>query len=177
MAAARRHPNEAFLGLDADASRMRQASHRAARSAAKGGLANAWFAVAAAEDIPSLIDGRVDALVVTLPWGSLLRGVLDPEPWFGAVAARLLRPGGELRSLLSVTPRDGMELGHLDDAGLDALMARWAAAGWTTLEARRATAADVAASGSSWAKRLGIPGRRPASTLRLGPPQARSSAA
>ncbi len=178
MAAARRHPNEAFLGLDADASRMREASHRAARSSvAKGGLANAWFAVAAAEDIPPVLDGRVDTLMVTLPWGSLLRGLLDPEPWFGDVAARLLRAGGELRSLLSVTPRDGVGLGHLDEGALDALVARWAAVGWASLEARPATTADVAASGSSWAKRLGIPTRRPASMLRLSPPQARSSAA
>lgn len=149
---------------------MREASHRAARAPAKGGLPNAWFAVAAAETTPALLDERVGTLLVTLPWGSLLRGVLAPEPWFGPVAARLLRTNGELRMLLSVTPRDGGPLATLDDAAMERLAARYAAPGWDVLEARPAAPEDVDRTGSSWAKRLGIPLRRDAWVLRLGRP-------
>jgi 16S rRNA (adenine(1408)-N(1))-methyltransferase len=173
LAAARRAPGEAFLGLDADGSRMREASRHAARPARKGGLPGAWFAVAAAEALPSELDGRVDDLWVTLPWGSLLRGVLGPEPWFLDAAARVLRAGGTLRVLLSVTPRDGLAIPELDARSLGALARRWQAAGWCVLEARDATAGDVADAASSWAKRLGIPDRRSGAVLRLGRPSDR----
>ena len=167
LAAARRAPEEAFLGLDADASRMREVSQRAARPERKGGLANAWFAVAAAEAFPAELDGRVAVLSVILPWGSLLRGVLGAEPWFLDVAARALRPAGELRLLLSVEPRDGLAIAQLDKRSAGHLAAGFGAAGWRVLDARAATPDDVAHIGSSWAKRLGIPGRRGAAILRL----------
>jgi hypothetical protein len=117
--------------------------------------------VAAAEAIPSMLDGHVATLVVTLPWGSLLRGALTPEPWFMESVTRVLRPDGELRLLLSVAPRDGIAgVATLVAAALDALACRYEAAGSRVRDARPATAADVIASGSSWAKRLGIPERR-----------------
>lgn len=167
LTGARRAPDEAFLGLDADASRMREASVRAARPAAKGGLTNAWFAVAAAEALPHELDGRVDVLTVTLPWGSLLRGSLGPEPWFIDAVQRVLRPGGELWLLLSVTPRDGLAISELDEGSLLGLAHGYEAVGWQVLDARPAIADDIRVSGSSWAKRLGIPARRPAAVLRV----------
>jgi 16S rRNA (adenine(1408)-N(1))-methyltransferase len=171
LSAARRAPDQAFLGLDADASRMREASRRAARSPGKDGLANAWFAVAAAEAPPMELDGRVDELTVILPWGSLLRGVLGPEPWFTDAVRRLVRPAGTIRMLLSVTPRDGIgDIASLDGPTLDELAARWRGAGWVVCDVHPATRDDVARSGSSWAKRLDIPGRRAAASLRLLPP-------
>jgi hypothetical protein len=72
--------------------------------------------------------------------------------------------------LLSVTPRDGVPgVRVLDGGELAALAGRYEEGGWSVLEARQATRADVAASGSSWAKRLGIPDRRSAALLRLTP--------
>lgn len=170
LRAARRSPDEAFLGLDADVARMREASHRAARAAAKGGLPNAWFAVAAAEALPTELDGRVDELRVTLPWGSLLRGALGPEPWFHEAVRRLLRRDGGVEMLLSVVSRDALPgTAALDHATFMTFAARYRDAGWLVLDAREATPADVACSGSSWARRLGIPARRSAWVLRACP--------
>jgi 16S rRNA (adenine(1408)-N(1))-methyltransferase len=177
LAAARRAPDRAYLGIDADASRMREASRHAARKPARGGLPNAWFVVTAAEKLPSELDDRADMLSVTLPWGSLLRGALGPEPWFEEATRRLLRSGGELRLLLSVTARDGAPPRELDERAATDLAHRYEAAGWCVTEDRPATTADVSESGSSWARRLGIPARRTAWVLRARPPQARSSAA
>jgi hypothetical protein len=170
LAAARRAPAEAFLGLDADAMPMREASQRAARPERKGGLPNAWFAVAAAEALPHELNGRIDQLDITLPWRSLLRGALGAEPWFLDAAWRMLRPAGELRMLLSVAPRDGLPIPELDDGALGALAQRYEAAGWCVTEARPATAADVARAGSSWARRLAIPHRRAGAVIRLSAP-------
>jgi hypothetical protein len=176
LRAARRSPEGAFLGIDADASRMREASARAARPASKGGLPNAWFAVAAAEALPGALEGRVDHLRVTLPWGSLLRAALGPERWFSEAAGRMLRPGGDLAILASVAPRDGVPgVPHLDVDALAALAGRWERIGWEIRDARAATAGDVSDSGSSWAKRLGIPARRDAFVLRLRPEPSRPS--
>jgi hypothetical protein len=178
LRAAREDPDVCVVGLDADMSRMREASRRAARPVSKGGTPNAWFAVATAERPPGVLQGRVDALRVTLPWGSLLRGVLEPGTWFDGVASRLLRPGGELRLLVSVTVRDrlpGMPL--LDVTRTSDLALRYAATGWRVVEARPATSRDVERCGSSWAKRLGIPGRRPAALLSLERTQSSSDAA
>ena len=177
LEAARRWPEEAFLGLDADASRMREASSRAARAARKGGLPNAWFAVAAAESLPPELDRRVDVLTVILPWGSLLRGGLGPEPWFTMATRRILQPGGELRLLLSVAPRDGMPLAQLDPRSVAQLVRGYETMGWSVTEARPARTADVSTIGSSWPRRLGIPVRREAWLLHARLTQARSSAA
>lgn len=169
LRAARRAPDEAFLGLDADASRMREASHRAARAATRGGLPNAWFALAAAEALPWELGGRVEELRVTLPWGSLLRGALGPEPWFSDAVQRLLRPDGGLTMLLSVTSRDLVAgVATLDQPTLGELVARYRGSG-LVLDAREATPDDVTGSGSSWAKRLGIPARRAAWVLQARP--------
>lgn len=150
---------------------MREASHRAARAAAKGGSPNAWFGVAAAEALPSTLDGRVHELRVTLPWGSLLRAIVGAEPWFLDATERVLRPAGVLRALVSVTPTDRVPgTLTLDEARVGRLVDCLTAAGWRVREARAATAADVVATGSSWAKRLGVPTRRPAWVLDLQPP-------
>jgi 16S rRNA (adenine(1408)-N(1))-methyltransferase len=135
---------------------MAVSSLRAARPAAKGGLPNLIFAVAAAERPPAELRGRVDEVSVLFPWGSLLRGVLALDPVAAAGLATLLAPGGRIRTLASVTDRDGPAAGvspaDLDDR--DALAARWGRHGVELIDLRRATDEEIAASGSTWAKRL-----------------------
>src|SRR5438046_57999 len=97
--AARRHPDVLFIGLDADPTRMRRASQHAP--------ANALFVVATGERLPTELDGRVSAVSVSFPWGSLLRGLIAPSATVLAGVARVLRPGGTMTALLSITARDG----------------------------------------------------------------------
>lgn len=147
---------------------MRDASRRAARAPRSGGLPNAMFVVAAAETLPTELAGRVDQMRITLPWGSLLRGVLGAEPWLAGTLRDVLRPDGHLTMLLSVVPRDAVPgLATLDEPALSALVGGWHDAGYRVTDARAATSQDVEESGSSWARRLAIPARRPAALLRL----------
>ena len=70
-----------------------------------------------------------------------------------------------MRVLVSVTPRDGPAVGEGFPSGPDVLApfaAALSAAGLEQLTIRAATSDDVAALGSTWAKRLGVPARRPA---------------
>jgi hypothetical protein len=67
--------------------------------------------------------------------------------------------------MVSLVERDAPALrGHVDRGGalLEPLAGAFQAAGLSVTAWRAATAVDVADLGSSWAKRLGIPARRPA---------------
>ena len=90
LRAAREDPSALAIGVDTDASSLREPSRRAARPARKGGLPNALFLVADASVALAALHGRVHELRITLPWGSLLRLVLEGERDFAhAVAGSL----------------------------------------------------------------------------------------
>ena len=80
--AARRHPEALVIGVDTNASGLAEVSRRAARPPRKGGLPNTLFLAAEASAALALLRGRVDQVYVTLPWGSLLRAVVEGEKEF-----------------------------------------------------------------------------------------------
>jgi 16S rRNA (adenine(1408)-N(1))-methyltransferase len=158
------------IGLDAVPVAMADASRRAARPARKGGLPNALFVVAAAERLPPELGDLADEVTIHFPWGSLLRGLLGdaagPTPHgdgrIASAVAGLLRPGGRLRLVVSLIerdrPRSPMLLGPVDARSarfLPRIVGTFERVGLRTLEVRPAGAAELAASGSSWARRLG----------------------
>lgn len=145
---------------------MRTASARAARPARKGGLPNVVFLAADARTLPTAFLGRIDELRIVLPWGSLLQAVLAADPRLVALVADGLRPGGRVRIVTSVTPVDVASVGAPVAAGrLTALGEALESAGLRILALRPFEAADVPGLRSSWARRLGIPTRRPATVL------------
>ncbi len=133
----------------ADVSR-RAATGRSART-------NLLFAVAAAESPPPELVGRADVVRLLFPWGSLLRGALGLE---GAAAAAdgvaaLVRRGGRLEAILSVTERDRLDgLAGLDDAAIERIAAAHRRRGLELLSARPMGREEVRATGSSWGRRL-----------------------
>lgn len=142
---------------------MAAASRRAAGKAARGGLPNALFVVAAAEDMPRELDGVADLLTVFFPWGSLLRGLLGADPAIMAGVTRVMRPGATLSMLLSSVARDrGVGVEPIEQATLEALARSYTDWGLAVTEVRPATAADVSAAHSSWGKRLAAGAQRPA---------------
>lgn len=135
---------------------MAEASRRAARPERKGGLPNARFLVAAAETPPAELAGIADLVTVRFPWGSLLRGVVGADPAVSAGLATLVADGGALELLVAPVERDGL-VGVPTDC--DGLIAGAATAfgrfGFEIVEVCRPTPAEVAATGSTWARRLG----------------------
>jgi 16S rRNA (adenine(1408)-N(1))-methyltransferase len=167
LAAATAQPDRLVIGVDANAAGMATASRRAAARPSRGGLPNALFVVAAAEALPTELDGVADLVTVHFPWGSLLRGLLGADPATMSSLTRMLRPGATLRLLVSSTVRDGgAGVPPIQPAALHALAASYATWGLTVTEARPATSTDVAAAHSSWGKRLGAGTRRPAWLVR-----------
>jgi 16S rRNA (adenine(1408)-N(1))-methyltransferase len=144
------------IGVDASAAGMAEASLRAARSERKGGLANALFVVAAAERPPAELRAIAAETTIHLPWGSLLRGALALDD--ACDAARgitgLVAPGGVVRALISIDPRDRLTAPPLESAARDALAARWRRHGLSLTGLGPATTTDIDETGSSWARRL-----------------------
>ena len=106
------------------------------------------------------------------PWGSLLRGVLGDDDAVLAGLAGLLAPGATGSVLWSVVPRDGIAAAPPPHQ----LAAAYARHGLSLVESRPATAGEVAASHSTWAKRLKAATTRPVTLLRLRAPGELSAA-
>ncbi|HZC31736.1 MAG TPA: hypothetical protein VE640_00465, partial [Candidatus Bathyarchaeia archaeon] len=167
LARARCEPPSLVIGVDASAAGMAQSSLRAARPVPRGGLPNALFAVAAAECPPRELHELADELTILFPWGSLLRGAMALDATVTAGIARLVRPDGSVEVFMSVTERDGLGVASLGEADWDAMAARWAVFGFELTDFGSASAADIDATGSTWAKRLGAGRDRPAWRLAL----------
>ena len=136
---------------------MVEAATRAARKPSKGGTPNARFIVAAAEALPAELAATADLVTVQFPWGSLLRGIVRGEAGIVCPLASLLKPvvDAELRLLISVEARDrALGLAALDAHGVDRVIRSFGEAGLQAIDVRPATGDDLAATGSSWAKRL-----------------------
>jgi len=146
------------LGVDANATGMARAASRAARRPERGGRPNARFLVCAVEALPEELAATADLVTVQFPRGSLLRGIVQGESAVVEPIARLLAPDiGRLRMLLSVEARDRtLGLAALDEAGGEAIVAAFERQGLRAIDLRAATPPDLAASGSTWAKRLGV---------------------
>ena len=156
VARARRSPGELILGIDASADAMREASRRAAAAPARGGLPNARFFVEAAEALPGPLAGAADLVTVTMPWGSLLRGVLGQDDAVLRGLAGLLSDGGRLEALISVTPRDRVpDIEALASEHRAPIAGAASEVGLRLVSFRVASAAEVTETGSSWARRLG----------------------
>ena len=163
LAAAAAEPDRLVVGVDASAAAMAEASRRAARRPERGGLPNALFVVAAAEAIPAELDGLADLVTVHFPWGSLLRGLLTADPAVLDGLAGMLRPGATLSMLVSSTARDrAAGVGPIDQRSLAGLTGAYHRHGLAVTRVRPATPEDVAASRSTWGKRLGAGAHRPA---------------
>ncbi len=156
FARARAEPTTLVLGVDAATAAMAEASGRAARR----GPANAIFFAAGAETLADTpLAGRMDLITVSFPWGSLLRGVLGLDACALAGIAALPAPGGRIQILASVMPSDGIEgIASLDTSWEPAICRAWAAVGIDLVSMRPATTGEIAASRSSWARRLGAAG-------------------
>jgi 16S rRNA (adenine(1408)-N(1))-methyltransferase len=147
---------------------MAEVSRRASRSAARGGLPNALFVVAAAERLPAELHGVADELTIAFPWGSLLRGVLALDDDAAAGIAALLAPDAAATATLSVEARDGLDLPPLDAEGApEALRERWSRLGLRPCDLRKATAEELALMPSTWARRLAAGRDRSAWRLEL----------
>ena len=155
LAAAAREPATLVLGLDANAASMAESSRRAARPVRKGGIPNAAFVVGAAEMPPAELAGTADLVTVRFPWGSLLRGVVGRDAAVAAGLAALVGARGALELLVAPIERDGLDAMPTNAGALAAgAAAAFRAHGFEVDGVCEPSAAEIRATGSTWARRL-----------------------
>jgi len=157
LATAAANPGQLVLGIDPVAAAMVESSRRASRPAGRGGLPNALFVVASAEALPAELRGVAALVTVNLPWGSLLRGALALDGAAASGIAALAAPGGRVELLVAPAARDRLA-GDIDVRArvTGSLAADWRSHGLELLDARPATAEDLAARATTWGRRLGL---------------------
>lgn len=156
LARAAAEPRSLVIGIDANADAMAESSRRAFRGRGRQTTRNSCFLVEAAESLPGVLAGTASLVTVTMPWGSLLRGVLGVDQLVLRGVSELVAPGGRVEVIASVVPSDNVAgLLVLNERTSPQIATAWAAVGFELVSMRWATAADLLAARSSWARRLG----------------------
>ena len=132
------HPDVLFIGTDAIADNLRDASRRAAR--------NIVFARLSLENAPAEIAGLAHTLTVLFPWGSLLRAVAHAEREALQRLRALCKPGAEVRFVFEPSSDARVLESRYREAGL-------------ALSGRTMPLDEAGALPTAWAKKLGYSGR------------------
>jgi 16S rRNA (adenine(1408)-N(1))-methyltransferase len=150
-----------YVAVDPDAETLSDYAFRASRKPARGGVENAVFVVAAVETLPLELTGIADRVRVNFPWGSLLRGLLEPQPAVLRAIASLLLPSGIIEVIMSYAPEHdtnafaGEALPSLDDSYVEGtLLPAYRTAGFSVTRHRRMTQDEALALPSTWGRRL-----------------------
>ncbi|MBI2723973.1 MAG: rRNA methyltransferase [Chloroflexi bacterium] len=166
-------PARLVVALDAVAENMREISARAARKPEKGGRGNLLCVVAAIERPPRELAQVADEVLVTLPWGSLMRGIILAEETVIAGMVSLAAPGASVRVVLNTrifrdpVPAEAADLPEVTPGWVLAVLApALEARGLRITAARWMEAEEVAAVSSTWGKRLSH--RTPPPSLLIG---------
>jgi 16S rRNA (adenine(1408)-N(1))-methyltransferase len=141
---------------------MTPTSVRGSRKPAKGGTPNLLLVNAAIETVPAELHGIADEVLVLMPWGKLLRGVVQGDEDVCAGLRAVARAGATLDITVGTSiwrdpvPLEIRGLPELTPEYVDTVLAdRLAAGGWQVTGAELITGAEMDRISSSWARRLG----------------------
>jgi 16S rRNA (adenine(1408)-N(1))-methyltransferase len=156
LARAAAEPRAMIIGIDANAAGMAGTSRRAARGRSGRGPNNAIFLAEAAEGLPGFLAETASLVTITMPWGSLLRGVLGLDHAALRGVATIVAPGGRVEILASVVAADHVDgVEALDRTARAAVASAWRPLGFELESLRPTIADDLRSTRSSWARRLG----------------------
>ncbi|HIW62313.1 MAG TPA: hypothetical protein H9881_07645 [Candidatus Stackebrandtia excrementipullorum] len=151
-------PERLVIGVDPAWRRMEKVSNRAMSKPAKGGLGNLLLINSAVENTPPPLHGLADEVLVQMPWGRLLHGVVTGETEVCAGLRTIAAAGASLDVTVGTSiwrppvPRDIQGLPELTREYVDErLSQRFAEHGWRVEDA--GVVDDVVR--SSWSSRLG----------------------
>ncbi len=158
---AKAHDDRFVVAIDPVAENLAEYAARAARKPARGGLANVLYVVASVEHPPPELRNVAIEIFVTLPWGSLMRGIILADERVLEGIESLARDGAGLRIVLNTrifddpVPIDVRDLPEVTPEYVRASLAdAYARVGITITNTRWMNAEEVATLGTTWAKRL-----------------------
>lgn len=158
---AQAEPRRLVIALEPVRENVREMSSKAARRAERGGVANVLFVTGSIEHVPAELRGVANEIFVTLPWGSLMRGLILGEAAVLGGVASLGAAGARVRVVLNTrifddpVPSEAQDLPEVTpDYVRETLTSLYAAAGLRIERAAWMSANEVAALATTWAKRL-----------------------
>ncbi len=155
------NPGTFVIGMDPVREAMRELSMRARRKPERGGLPNLLYIVASIEQPPPELAGRCNQIFINLPWGSLMRGIIETDEMVLGNLSHLAADGAHLRIVLNTRVFDDPV--PLDVQGLPEMTVNYAETmlvpafsrhGFTLTEARFLAPEELIDLATSWAKRL-----------------------
>lgn len=158
---ARAHPDWLVIGLDPNWRGMTETAVRSNRKPARGGVENLLLVAAAIETAPEELAAVADEVLVLMPWGKLLRGLILGEQDVCTGLRRVAKPGATVDVTIGTSiwrPPVPLEIRDLPEATVDYVRDRlsplWARAGLRITVAESVTGAEAGRLTSSWARRL-----------------------
>lgn len=157
---AQAHPDRFVIAVEPVRENVREISAKASRKPARGGLPNVLFVAASVEAMPAELQGIAQEVLVTLPWGSLMRGLILGEQRVLAGVACAGADGATVRIVLNTRifeeplPIEARGLPEVTPEYAETLRDTYAAAGMEITRTAWMAADEVAALDTTWAKRL-----------------------
>jgi 16S rRNA (adenine(1408)-N(1))-methyltransferase len=158
---AQANPTSFYVGIDPARENLAEYSARIYKKPQRGGLPNALYIIASAENLPPELDGLAQEVYINYPWGSLLKAVVEGDLNLLANIVRVSRPAASLEILINYSlftdpvPLEVQELPELTFEYIDdELAARYAGAGITIVERSWLDKEEMQSRPSTWGKRL-----------------------
>lgn len=155
------HPDTFVIGIDPVREAMREFSQRARRKPERGGLANLIYVMASIEQPAPELEGLADRIFVNLPWGSLMRGIIEANPAVLRNIAHLGADDALLRIILNTRifddpiPLDAQGLPEVTEDYVQTVLGpAFQQFGLTLTEFRFLSPEELLDLGTTWARRL-----------------------
>lgn len=155
------HPETFVIGIDPVHGAMREFSTRARRKPARGGLPNLLYVTASIEQPPAELEGRCNQIFINLPWGSLMRGIIEADDTVLGNLAKLAADDAHLRIVLNTRVFDDpvpLDVQGLPEVTLvyaqTVLVPAFSRHGFTLTDARFLAPEELIDLATTWAKRL-----------------------
>lgn len=162
-AQAKKNRDVFYIGIDPVAENMFEYASKSIQKPSKGGVSNVLYIVAAAEDIPRELLNVADKINITLPWGSLLEGIIKGDSLLLGNLLNVARQKAEYEFLFTYDVLH--EAGEIAKRELpiltpdylnNDLVEKYAASGFKIEEINLMTQKELRTYQTTWAKRLGF---------------------
>lgn len=149
------------IGIDPCHENLIEISSKTLKKPSKGGLPNALFILASAENLPTELNGIADHIYINFPWGSLLQGIVLGDEVLWNNIKRIGKKDATIETIFGYDAHhDSKEiqrlgLPHLDELYLNTvLIPKLKNLGFAILDLKKLTPRDLREYPTSWAKKL-----------------------